>query len=40
MMCLYNVLNSQWEHYFYDTELHIPKETKIVHAINKEFDYV
>tara|TARA_Y100001937_G_scaffold5929_1_gene7896 strand:- start:3562 stop:4449 length:888 start_codon:yes stop_codon:yes gene_type:complete len=32
-------LNSQW-HYFYDTELHIPKETKIVHAINKEFDYV
>ena len=32
-------LNNQW-HYFYDYEMHIPKETKIVHAINKEFDYV
>ena len=32
-------LNKQW-HYFYDTELHIPQDTKIVHAINKEFDYV
>ena len=32
-------LNSQW-HYFYDRELHIPEDTKIVHTINKEFDYV
>lgn len=32
-------LNRQW-HYFYDTEMHIPDDTKIIHAINKEFDYV
>ena len=32
-------LNGPW-HYFYDAELHIPKDTKIVHAINKEFEYV
>lgn len=32
-------LNTKW-HHFYDTELHIPHDTKIVHAINKEFDYV
>ena len=31
-------LDSKW-HYFYDSELHIPKDTKIIHAINKEFDY-
>ena len=31
-------LDRKW-HYFYDTELHIPKDTKIIHAINKEFDY-
>ena len=33
------VSNTKWDH-FYDTELHIPHDTKIVHAINKEFDYV
>ena len=32
-------LDRKW-HYFYDSELHIPQETKIVHAINKKFDYV
>lgn len=31
-------LDRKW-HYFYDTELHIPEDTKIIHAINKEFDY-
>jgi len=32
-------LNNEW-HYFYDTEMHIPKETKMIHAINKKFDFV
>ena len=32
-------LNRKW-HYFYDAELHIPKDTKIIHTINKKFDYV
>ena len=32
-------LDDQW-HYFYDTEMHIPKETKMLHAINKKFDFV
>ncbi len=31
-------LDRKW-HYFYDTELYIPEDTKIIHAINKEFDY-
>jgi len=32
-------LDNQW-HYFYDTELHIPSATKMLHAVNKKFDYV
>ena len=32
-------LDNQW-HYFFDTQFFIPKETKIVHAINKDFDTV
>lgn len=32
-------LDSEW-HYFYDTEMHIPPETKMIHAINKKFDFV
>ena len=32
-------LDDQW-HYFYDTEMHIPKDTKMLHAINKKFDFV
>jgi len=32
-------LNSEW-HYFYDTEMHIPTDTKLLHAINKKFDFV
>lgn len=32
-------LDQQW-HYFYDVEMHIPPETKIIHAINKKFDFV
>jgi hypothetical protein len=31
--------NSQW-HYFFDTQHYIPKETKIVHTVNKDFDTV
>ena len=31
-------LDRKW-HYFYDAELHIPIDTKIIHAIHKEFDY-
>ena len=32
-------LDNQW-HYFLDTQKFIPEETKIVHAINKDFDLV
>ena len=32
-------LDSRW-HYFFDTQFYIPKDTKIVHAINKDFDIV
>jgi hypothetical protein len=32
-------LNNKW-HYFFDTQFFIPKETKIVHTINKDFDMV
>ncbi len=31
-------LDRKW-HYFYDAELHIPLDTKIIHAINKKFDF-
>jgi hypothetical protein len=30
-------LDNQW-HYFFDRQGFIPKETKFVHAINKDFD--
>ena len=32
-------LDNRW-HYFLDTQKFIPKQTKIVHAINKDFDFV
>ena len=32
-------LDNTW-HYFYDTEMHIPKETMMLHAVNKKFDFV
>ncbi len=32
-------LDTQW-HYFFDTQFFIPKEAKIVHTINKDFDTV
>ena len=32
-------LDDVW-HYFYDIEMHIPSQTKMIHAINKKFDYV
>ena len=32
-------LNRQW-HYFFDKDLFVPKDTKLVHAINKRFDVV
>ena len=32
-------LDDEW-HFFYDTEFHIPKNRKIIHAINKKFDFV
>ena len=32
-------LDNQW-HYFFDTQFFIPKETKIVHTINKNFNTV
>lgn len=32
-------LDTKW-HYFYDVEMHIPKETKMLHAVNKKFDFV
>lgn len=32
-------LDRKW-HYFFDVDLFIPKETKLVHAINKRFDIV
>lgn len=32
-------LNSKW-HYFMDSQKVIPKSTKLVHAINKEFEFV
>ena len=32
-------LDTKW-HYFYDTELYIPSDTKMLHAVNKKFDYV
>ncbi len=32
-------LDTQW-HYFFDTQFFIPKETKIVHTVNKDFDTV
>ena len=31
-------LDNKW-HYFYDAELHIPKKPKIIHAINKRFNF-
>lgn len=39
-----NQINTQWLdsrwHYFLDNQKFIPKDTKIVHAINKDFDLV
>ena len=39
-----NQVNIQWLdnkwHYFLDTQKFIPEETKIVHAISKDFDLV
>lgn len=32
-------LDAQW-HYFYDAEMHIPQDTKMIHAVNKKFDFV
>ena len=32
-------LDKRW-HYFFDTQFYIPKETKIVHTVNKKFDTV
>tara|TARA_B100000424_G_C22901868_1_gene479640 strand:+ start:41 stop:913 length:873 start_codon:yes stop_codon:yes gene_type:complete len=32
-------LDNKW-HYFFDNQFYIPKETKIVHTINKDFDTV
>ena len=32
-------LDRRW-HYFFDTQFYIPKETKIVHTVNKDFDTV
>ena len=32
-------LDSEW-HYFFNNQYYIPKETKIVHTINKDFDQV
>ena len=32
-------LDHQW-HYFFDTQHFVPKETKIVHAVCKDFDVV
>ena len=32
-------LDNQW-HYFFDNQHFIPKDTKIVHTINKDFDTV
>jgi len=32
-------LDTDW-HHFYDVEFHIPKSVKLLHAINKRFDYV
>lgn len=32
-------LDNQW-HYFYDTQGFIPKDTKLVHAINKDFESI
>ena len=32
-------LDDKW-HYFFDRELFIPKDTKLIHAINKRFDIV
>ena len=32
-------LDSMW-HYFFDSQVFVPKETKIVHTINKKFDIV
>lgn len=34
-----NELEGTW-HHFYDNELSIPKDTKIIHAINKKFDFI
>jgi hypothetical protein len=39
-----NSVNVQWLdrrwHYFFDKQFYIPKETKIVHTVNKDFDTV
>lgn len=32
-------LDDAW-HYFYDVEMHIPKQTMMLHAVNKKFDFV
>ena len=32
-------LDTDW-HHFYDVEFYIPKSVKLIHAINKRFDYV
>ena len=32
-------LDDEW-HYFYDIEMHIPNNTKLIHCINKQFDFV
>jgi len=32
-------LDNQW-HYFFDKQYYIPKETKIVHAVCKQFDTI
>ena len=37
--CNIQWLDDKW-HYFFDKQGFIPKETKLVHAINKDFDTV
>ena len=32
-------LDRRW-HYFFDTQFYIPKETKIIHTVNKDFNTV
>lgn len=32
-------LDNEW-HYFYDAEMHIPSSSKMIHTVNKQFDFV